>query len=217
MNVILCIVSLLVFVAVIYSPMYQLLTEKLKVPTFVRDVISFLIISLFFSNSPWIVDEPYHVIPFMTTYPYISEQSIPDTLTNNMQEFLILMTSMIYLYTILRFCFRLEKWVKKNYSDAITSCAAFFLYHLSLLIVCLILIPAVGYGQLFLFRYYAPADIMVSIQELVLSFRNDGMSTLGLYYRVYIAFSLITVAGIFVRRFVKKHNKNEVIRWLTSF
>lgn len=100
MNAILSIVSLLIFMAVIYLPMYQLLTEKLKVPAFVQDVISFLIISLFFSNSTWIVDRPYHIIPFTTTYLYLSEQSIPDTLTNNMQEFLILMASMIHLYTI---------------------------------------------------------------------------------------------------------------------
>lgn len=161
-----------------------------------------------------------HIIPFMTAKPVLSERNfvrnIPDTLTNNMQELLVLMAAMIFLYTMIKFCFQLKEWVKGAYSDAITNCAAFFLYHLSILAVCFVVIPAFGYGQLFLFNDYTSADIMVSIQELISAFRTDGMNILYLSYKFYSVFFLMTVIGIFATRFAKKRETNKETVSLTK-
>lgn len=215
MNAILGIVSLLIFFAAICFPVYQLLAKKLKVPDFIQEVICFFMISLFFANSSAVVDKPYHIIPFMTAKPVLSERNfvrnIPDTLTNNMQELLVLMAAMIVLYTMIKFCFRLKEWVKGAYSDAITNCAAFFLHHLSILAVCFVIIPAFGYGQLFLFNDYTSADIMMSVQELISAFRTDGMSILYLSYGIYSVFFLMTVFGISANRLVKNRETNKKV------
>lgn len=220
MNAILGIVSLMIFLAAIYFPVYQLLAKKLKAPVFIQEVITFFVISLFFANSSAVVDKPYHIIPFMTAKPVLSERNfvrnIPDTLTNNMQKLLVLMAAMIFLYTMIKFCFQLKEWVKGAYSDAITNCAAFFLYHLSILAVCFVVIPAFGYGQLFLFNDYTSADIMMSIQELISAFRTDGMNILYLSYKFYSVFFLMTVIGIFATRFAKKRETNKEIVSLTK-
>lgn len=212
MDTIVNILSMLLFLAAVFFPVYQLLTKKLKAPDFVQNVIYFLLISLFFSNASGIVDRPYHLIPFMTAKPVLlktdSVQSIPDTLTNNMQELLILMSSMIILYTIMRFGFWFEKGVKGSYSDAISGCAAFFLYHFFILAVSLVVISAFGYGQLFLFCNYTSGEIIASVQELISAFRSGGISVLRFLYQIYMVFFLITVAGIFIMRFTKNHKEN---------
>lgn len=164
MNSIVNIILMLLFLAAIFFPVSQLLTKKLKAPDFLQNVIYFLMIGLFFANSG-IADKPYHVIPFMTTKPALVEtdsvRSIPDTLTNNMCMLLTLMAAMIILYTIIRLGFQLKVWVKGSYLDAITNYAAFFLYHLAILAVCLVTISVFGYGQLFLFCNYTSSEIIL--------------------------------------------------------
>ena len=213
MNVISSIISLFTFFVTIFFPVYQLLTKKLKAPKFVRSVTYFLLISLFLANSSGVVDKPYHFISFMTDKPALLEtdsvQNIPDTLTNNMQALLILMTAIVFLYTMIKLCFRLKEWVKGTYSDAITNCAAFFLYHLSILAVCLVVIPACGYGQLFLFNGYTSADIMMSVQELISDFRTSGMSILYLSYGTYNVFFLMTICGTSATHIAKNCETNK--------
>ena len=101
------------FLAAIYFPVYQLLAKKLKAPDFIQEVIYFFVISLFFVNSSAVVDKTYHIIPFMTDNHVLSERNfvrnISDTLTNNMQELLFMMDAMIFLYTMIKFCFRLKE------------------------------------------------------------------------------------------------------------
>lgn len=213
MNVVMSVISFLLFSAAILFPICQLLTKKLKAPDFVQNVIYFLLISLFFSNASGVVDRPYHLIPFMTAKPVLlktnSEQSIPDTLTNNMCMLLTLMAAMIILYTIIRLGFQLKAWVKGSYLDAITNYAAFFLYHLAILAVCLVTVLVFGYGQLFLFCNYSSGEIMMSVQELVSAFRNDGMSILCFSYQIYMFYFLIMTAGVFIARRFQLGSKDE--------
>lgn len=212
MNVVMSVISFLLFSAAILFPICQLLTKKLKAPDFLQNVIYFLMIGLFFANSG-IADKPYHVIPFMTTKPALVEtdsvRSIPDTLTNNMCMLLTLMAAMIILYTIIRLGFQLKVWVKGSYLDAITNYAAFFLYHLAILVVCLVTIPVFGYGQLFFFCNYTSGEIMMSVQELVSAFRNDGMSILCFSYQIYMTFFLAITAGVFIARRFQLGSKDE--------
>lgn len=213
MNVVMSVISFLLFSAAILFPICQLLTKKLKAPDFVQNVIYFLLISLFFSNASGVMDRPYHFVPFMATKPVLlkidSVQSIPDTLTNNMCMLLTLMAVMIILYTIIRLGIQLKVWVKGSYLDAITNYAAFFLYHLAILAVCLVTISVFGYGQLFLFCNYTSSEIMMSVQELVSAFRNDGMSILCFSYQIYMTFFLITTAGVFIIRHYQLESKDE--------